>query len=328
MHSMSTNPLYFLPPSSTLQLLQFNSDANYLEAAAKEIDLENQVVKCSGLAGNSAVDGVSSDDISDFDVPYDRLIVSVGARINTFGIPGVEEYCDYLKQIEHARHIRKKVVTNFEKANLPGTSEEEIKKLLTFCIIGAGPTGVEFSSELRDFIEQEGPKYYKPLLKYVSIKLIEATPVVLRPFDKKLQDKAVEILTQKSDNSGLFSENLNELILNKKVSEVTENHIALEDGRNIPYGLAVWAGGIGPLPLTLDIIEKVGGRQKVNQNVARGKLAVDPWLRVIDGQGKIFALGDCACNQGGPLPATAQVRKNVCDCKLGFVDFYTNSIVR
>jgi NADH dehydrogenase FAD-containing subunit len=45
----------------------------------------------------------------------------------------------------------------------------------------------------------------------------------------------------------------------------------------------------------------------VNQNIARGKLAVDPWLRVIDGDGRLFALGDCACNQGGPLPATAQV---------------------
>lgn len=57
----------------------------------------------------------------------------------------------------------------------------------------------------------------------------------------------------------------------------------------------------------LQRIEKVGGRQKVNQNIARGKLAVDPWLRVIDGHGRLFALGDCACNQGGPLPATAQV---------------------
>jgi len=142
----------------------------------------------------------------------------------------------------------------------------------------------------------------------VKIKLIEATPVVLRPFDKTLQDAAVEALTQKAPQTILFEdESITELLINVKVNEVTKDVIKLEDGRDIPYGLAVWAGGIGPLKVTLDLIEKVGGRQKINQNVARGKLAVDPWMRVIDGYGKIFAIGDCAHNQGGPLPATAQV---------------------
>lgn len=166
---------------------------------------------------------------------------------------------------------------------------------------------MEFAGELRDFIEDEGPKYYSNLLKHVRIKLIEASPIVLRPFDKTLQDAAVKALMEKPKQSDLYADDLFELVINKKVSGVTPDHVLLEDGREIAYGLSVWAGGIGPLKITLDIIEKIGGRQKVNQNVARGKLAVDPWLRVIDGNGKIFALGDCACNQGGPLPATAQV---------------------
>lgn len=273
-----------------------------MEAAAKDIDPRRQVVKCAGLTGESDAD------ISEFEVPFDRLIVAVGARINTFGIPGVQEHCSYLKQIDHARSIRKKIINLFERANLPGTTPSEKKKLLTFAIIGAGPTGVEFSGELRDFIEEEGPKYYRHLLKYVRIKVIEASPVVLRPFDKSLQDAAVEALTEAPNGNELYSDDMMELIINQKVSEVTKDHISIDDGqREIPYGLAVWAGGIGPLRVTLDLIEKVGGRQKINQNIARGKLAVDPWLRVIDGKGKIFALGDCACNQGGPLPATAQV---------------------
>jgi NADH dehydrogenase FAD-containing subunit len=271
-----------------------------LEAAAKDIDLEKQVIQCTGLTAESET-------IAEFSVPYDRLIVAVGARINTFGIKGVEEHCCYLKQIDHARKIRRRVVNLFERAELPGTPPETIKKLLTFCVIGAGPTGVEFAGELRDFIEQEGPKYYKNVLKYVSIKIIEATPVVLRPFDKQLQDAAVKALTVESDDTSPFAKSITELIINKKVSEVTKDAVKLEDGRDIPYGLAVWAGGIGPLQFTLDLVEKIGGRQKINQNVARGKIAVDPWLRVIDGYGKIFAIGDCACNQGGPLPATAQV---------------------
>lgn len=291
--------------------IQFNPDANYLEAAAKDIDLENQVVHCTGLFAGGSDNNNNSDDgnmkITEFQVPYDRLIVAVGARINTFGIPGVEDHCCFLKHVNHARSIRKKIINLFEQANLPGTPADQIEKLLTFAIIGAGPTGVEFAGELRDFVEEEGPRYYPQLLKYVRIKLIEATPVVLRPFDKTLQDAAVEALTKKPKTDDLFSDDITELVINKKVSQVTKDYIEIEDGRQIPYGLSIWAGGIGPLRFTLDLIEKVGGRQKINQNVARGKLAVDPWLRVIDGKGKVFALGDCACNQGGPLPATAQV---------------------
>jgi NADH dehydrogenase FAD-containing subunit len=283
--------------------LQFNLDAHYLEAAATSIDPEKQIIECVGLSDDTS----SNDDGTAFQVPYDRLIVAVGARINTFGIPGVEQNCSFLKEVDHARSIRKKVVDLFERASLPETSEADMKKLLTFVIIGAGPTGVEFAGELRDFIEHEGPKFYPKLMKYVSIKLIEASQVVLRPFDETLQKAAVEALTEKPNEPALFSTTITEVILNTKVLKVDKDYIELSGGDQIPYGLAVWAGGIGPLGITLDLIEKIGGRQKVNQNVARGKLAVDPWLRVIDGKGKIFAIGDCACNQGGPLPATAQV---------------------
>lgn len=89
-----------------------------------------------------AATGESEDtEITEIEVPYDKLIVAVGARINTFGIPGVKEYCTYLKQVDHAKSIRRKIIYLFERANLPGTREEEIRKLLTFAIIGAGPTG-------------------------------------------------------------------------------------------------------------------------------------------------------------------------------------------
>jgi NADH:ubiquinone reductase (non-electrogenic) len=67
-------------------------------------------------------------------VPYDRLVVAVGANVNTFGIPGVKEHCFFLKQISDARAIRRRVVDLFEKANFPGRGEEEISKILTFAI--------------------------------------------------------------------------------------------------------------------------------------------------------------------------------------------------
>ena len=133
-------------------------------------------------------------------------------------------------------------------------------------MIGAGPTGVEFAAELRDFIEQDGPRYYPHLLKYVKVKVIEATPVILRPFDVSLREAAVEALTHQVMTrdpaiASLFPKELTELVINKKVEEVTADTIRLADGTDIPFGLAVWAGGIGPLPITLNVIDAIGGRQ-------------------------------------------------------------------
>ena len=67
-----------------------------------------------------------------------------------------------------------------------------------------------------------------------------------------------------------------------------------------------WAGGIGPLDITLDIIQALGSQQKT-ANAAGGKIAVDPWMRAMGGNGKIFAIGDCASVEDSRLPSTAQV---------------------
>ena len=87
-------------------------------------------------------------------------------------------------------------------------------------------------SELRDFIEQDGPKYYPNLLKFVRIKVIEASPTVLAPFDKSLQAEAIKQLTRdvKVKDTSVFNLlpekfKLTELLLNSGVSEVKESKI-------------------------------------------------------------------------------------------------------
>jgi NADH:ubiquinone reductase (non-electrogenic) len=71
--------------------------------------------------------------------------MTVGAQTNTYGIPGVREYCCFLKQIDDAQRIRTAIVNLFERANLPGLTDEQKEAILTFAVIGAGPTGVEFA---------------------------------------------------------------------------------------------------------------------------------------------------------------------------------------
>lgn len=250
----------------------------------------------------------------EFEVEYDRLVVTVGAKTNTFGIPGVEENCHFLKEISDAKHIRTKLVNCFERASVPGISDEEKRRRLSFVIIGAGPAGLEFAAELRDFIEQDGPKYYCDLIPFISIKLVEATSTVLAPFDKPLQEEAAQRISRPAKINcpkarGMLPDDftLLELMLNSPVTKITADTVELKDGSAIEYSLAIWAGGIKPLPLTAELIQSLGPLQEQEQAAARGRIAIDPWLRAYGGDGRIMSLGDCAVIPEGPLPPTGQV---------------------
>lgn len=297
--------------SITENIRGINPKTNYLEGTAVEIDSKSKTVLSQSVVceGNSCT-------IEDFTVEYDKLLITVGAQTNTFGIPGVREHCCFLKQVEDARKIRTSIVNCFERANLPTMTEQQCINILTFAVIGAGPTGIEFASELRDFIEQDGPKFYPDLLKYVRIKIIEAAPTILAPFDKSLQEEAIrqltrDVMTKDPKILNLLPEKfkLTELMLNSGVSEVKDDRILLNDGKEIPYGLAVWAAGNGPLPITLQLIDslKENAIQADAQGIARGRIATDAWLRVLGTGGDIIAFGDCSCITTGQLPATAQV---------------------
>lgn len=280
-----------------------NPLANYVEATAIAIDpstksIECRSVKCSGISCETA----------DFTVNYDYLVIAVGATTNTFGIPGVREYCQFLKQIEDASSLRTAILYCFERANVPGLSTQEITNALSFIIVGAGPTGVEFTSELRDFVESEGKRYYSKLLKYVSIRLIEAGDAVLPVFDKALQLEALSKLVNRKTSlieEGLVEKEITQVILKTGVKQVSQTSVLLNSGEDIPYGFCVWAAGNGPVPLVLDLINSIS-QQREEQNKARGRLVTDTWLRVA-GLDSVLCIGDCGYTPEIPLPATAQV---------------------
>lgn len=99
---------------------------------------------------------------------------------------------------------------------MPGLSEDEIKNILSFVIVGAGPTGVEFTGELRDWVETEGKKYFSHLLKHVKISLIEAGNTILPVFEKDLRDEALKSLTQRQTiliEEGLVEKEITSVIL-------------------------------------------------------------------------------------------------------------------
>jgi len=82
-----------------------------------------------------------------FDLKYDKLVIAVGAYMQTFNTPGVRENANFLKDVGDARKIRKRLLECFETAALPTTPDDIRKQLLHFAVVGGGPTGIEFSAE-------------------------------------------------------------------------------------------------------------------------------------------------------------------------------------
>ncbi|KAJ9563115.1 hypothetical protein OSB04_008275 [Centaurea solstitialis] len=248
-----------------------NVNVNYWEAECYRIDAKNKKIYCRS----------SQEDKEEFVVDYDYLVVAMGARVNTFNTPGVEENCLYLKEVEDAQKIRRTVIDCFEKASLPNLSEDEKRRALQFVVVGGGPTGVEFAAELHDFVSEDLVKLYPSVKDLVKITLLEATDHILNMFDKRITTFAEE----KFHRDGIDLKT-GEMVVKVSEKEITTKVIKTGVVSTIPYGMAVWSTGIATRPVIMDFMKQIG---QANRRV----LATDEWLRV-EATNSIYALGDCA----------------------------------
>ncbi|XP_010422373.1 PREDICTED: external alternative NAD(P)H-ubiquinone oxidoreductase B2, mitochondrial isoform X1 [Camelina sativa] len=250
-----------------------NVDTSYLEAECFKIDPSSKKVYCRSKQG------LASNGKKEFSVDYDYLVIATGAQSNTFNIPGVEENCHFLKEVEDAQKIRKTVIDSFEKASLPDLSDEERKRILHFVVVGGGPTGVEFAAELHDFVTEDLVSLYPRAKGSVQITLLEAADHILTMFDKRITEFAEE----------KFSRDGIDVKLGSMVTKVNEKDISAKtkgEVSSIPYGMIVWSTGIGTRPVIKGFMKQIGQGN-------RRALATDEWLRV-EGCDNIYALGDCA----------------------------------
>mmetsp|Transcript_64869 Transcript_64869/g.152510 ORF Transcript_64869/g.152510 Transcript_64869/m.152510 type:complete len:581 (+) Transcript_64869:62-1804(+) len=275
-----------------------NPTISYCQGTCTNVDVEAKTVRIRPFPEGSE---------DDFSLPYDVLVVAVGLRSSSLGVPGVAENCLFLKNIEDARRLRKKVTLNFEAADLPGKSEEERRRLLTFIVVGGGPTGCEFCGELSDFVRNDLRRFYPQLAPLVRIILYHRGPQILPDFGDSLQQAAQETL----EKQGI------EVMTGVSVTEVQPGQVcvAKKDGTEkttVPCGLAVWAGGQIGQDLVRELHKAIPQQKEIADVEARGsdsQLFVDEWLRVCGApDGSIIALGDCARPAGRErLPQTAQV---------------------
>ncbi len=126
--------------SITEPMRSSNPLVEYYEALATKIDTKGKYIFCESVRRD--------ENAEPFRVAYDFLVVSIGMEPSTFGVPGVRENCYFLKDVDDARALRAAIVATFEAASLPSLTDEERVNLLTFVVVGGGPTGVEFSGEL------------------------------------------------------------------------------------------------------------------------------------------------------------------------------------
>ncbi|OEL27105.1 Internal alternative NAD(P)H-ubiquinone oxidoreductase A1, mitochondrial [Dichanthelium oligosanthes] len=261
------------PVSRIQSALATHPGSYFFLANCTGINTKAHEVYCTAAAS----DGLPSDPYH-FKIAYDKLVIASGAEPLTFNIKGVKENAIFLREVSHAQEIRRKLLTNLMLSENPGLSEEEKKRLLHCVVVGGGPTGVEFSGELSDFIMRDVRERYAHVKDYVKVTLIEANEI-LSSFDVGLRQYATNHLSK----------------------EVKPTEITLCDGTCVPYGLLVWSTGVGPSEFvkSLDLPKSPGGR-----------IGVDEWLRVPSAP-DVYALGDCAGfleQTGKPvLPALAQV---------------------
>jgi NADH:ubiquinone reductase (H+-translocating) len=222
-------------------------------------------------------------------IPYDYLILSVGSEAHFLSVSGAAEYAFPLKTLDDAVQLRNHILCRFEAANYE-TDSAIRKQMLTFAIVGGGPTGVEFAGALAELVRVPLHRDYPNLdFSEVHILLLEATERLLTGVPERLQNYTVRQLKRKGV----------EVQLNSPVSQITSQAVTLKDGRVIPTETVVWTAGVGGTSL----LKNWDFPTRRN-----GQLDVLPTLQVAD-HPNIYIIGDLAHveQEGHPLQLIATV---------------------
>jgi len=199
-----------------------------------------------------------------FDLTYDKLVITVGCYSQTFGTPGVREHAFFLKDVGDARKIRNRLLACFEAAALPTTSDEMRRQLLNFAVVGGGPTGIEFSAELHDLINEDMARIYPELIKFHKITVYDVAEKVLPMFDEKLAGYAM----QKFKREGIdikTRHHVEELspgapVEKSKSGDPKEYHLytlKVKEEGEIGIGMCVWSTGLMQNPFVAQALDGV-----------------------------------------------------------------------
>jgi NADH dehydrogenase len=233
-------------------------------AEANAIDADGKRVCIEGVPG--------TDDEPEW-VAYDYLVIALGVQTSWFGKPAWKDAAPGLKTLRDALEIRRRMLMAFERAEFTD-SEDERRRLLTFVVVGGGPTGVELAGAISEIALTTFRRDFRNFdTRDARVVLVEAAPGVLRTYSPDLQESALKQL----EDLGV------EVRLGQPVSEVDSKGVVI-DGERIETENVIWAAGVrapeitGTLGVELDRM----GRILVEEDCS------------VPGYREIFAVGDIA----------------------------------
>ena len=216
-------------------------------------------------------------------IKYDKLVIAAGTTNNFFGIEGLEKRVFGIKTVAEASYTRDEILDRLERGALC-TDKKRRRELLSFLVVGGGPSGVEIAGAIgemkRDIITREYPELSP---EDINITLVEGSDRLLNSMDPKCSQKALQYLEG--------------LMVNVRLGQVMKHYedkiVEFADGRKEYWETLIWTAGVKgePMPgLPEEIV------------MANGRIIVDEFNRV-QGYPDIFALGDIACHVSEKYPA-------------------------
>jgi NADH dehydrogenase len=218
-------------------------------------------------------------------LPYDYLVVATGATHSYFGHDEWESLAPGLKTVEDALTMRARVLRAFEKAE---TDPDDAERLLTFVVVGAGPTGVELAGALAEIaVHALGNEFDVVDPASARVILVEGTDRVLPPYPESLSASARRQL----ESLGV------DVKTGALVSDMNDRGVTLSSGERIEAGTVLWAAGVEASTIG-EMLGKVdrAGRVHVERDLS------------IPGHPEVFAAGDLAAVEGVPGVAPAAIQ--------------------
>ena len=238
-----------------------------------EIDLEARYVKLDGSV-----------------IAYDYLILAAGGRMNFFGVESAEKNALYIKDLKSALRTRNHLLAMFERASHEVDTEKR-RAMLTFTIVGGGPTGVEVAGALAELISHVMRKEYPELdVREARVILLEAGGALIASYPDELRKATLKLLQKKNV----------EVMFNAKLTDFNGQRISLANGTQIEAKTLIWTAGVQ----AAEVVESLEAAR-----AGSGRVRTEATLQ-LPNHSEVYIVGDAAYLEDenkNPLPMLSTV---------------------